>query len=79
MDSPIDLIVSEVGCEKPAIRRIRLRPADGLSLRGWVPGAHVNMQLPDGDQKSYSLSILSAAPTAGSIQLFMWDKRKQHG
>jgi ferredoxin-NADP reductase len=64
MDSPIDLIISEVGCETPVIRRIRLRPADGLSLPGWELGAHVNVQLPDGDQRSYSLRNLSAALTA---------------
>jgi ferredoxin-NADP reductase len=64
MDSPIDVIVSEVGSETAQIRTIRLCPPHGGTLPEWEPGAHIKVQLPDGDTRSYSLVNLSTAPAA---------------
>lgn len=69
----MSLSVSGIGSETPLIRTIELRAPDGGRLPGWTPGAHVNIRLPDGDHRSYSLVNLSPAaasePTCASYTL----------
>jgi ferredoxin-NADP reductase len=42
--------------ETESIRSIELRPADGGPLPPFTAGAHIDIQLPDGDFRSYSLT-----------------------
>ena len=55
----LPLIVAEARAATPQIRVLRLARPDGGPLPSWEPGAHVNISLPDGDTRSYSLINLS--------------------
>ncbi len=64
--TPHSLVVTEVRALTPAIRAITLAAPDGAGLAGWQAGAHINIALPGGSERSYSL----VNPTAdeGSTQ-----------
>jgi vanillate O-demethylase ferredoxin subunit len=49
------LVVTEVRALTPAIRAVRLAAADHSALPDWQAGAHINIALPDGSERSYSL------------------------
>lgn len=52
----IDVVVDEVTLEADGVRSFRLVAADGADLPGWHPGAHVDVVLPSGKQRQYSLT-----------------------
>jgi ferredoxin-NADP reductase len=55
----LDLSVTQVRAETPLIRAIRLARPDGQPLPPWGAGAHVDVRLPGGDERSYSLITTS--------------------
>ncbi|MGE0563483.1 MAG: 2Fe-2S iron-sulfur cluster-binding protein [Pseudolabrys sp.] len=62
----LDLVVTEVRSETPLIRSIGLSRPHGEPLPSWQPGAHVDIQLPDGGERSYSLINFKGDPDAGT-------------
>lgn len=56
------LSVTDVQSLTPAIKAITLVAVDGRPLPGWQAGAHINITIPDGTERSYSL----VNPVAGS-------------
>lgn len=52
----LDVVVDEVREEGEGVRSFRLVAADGGTLPGWHPGAHVDVVLPSGKQRQYSLT-----------------------
>jgi vanillate O-demethylase ferredoxin subunit len=58
------LTVTEVRAETPLIRAIGLARAHGEPLPSWQPGAHIDVRLPSGGERSYSLINLQRAPDA---------------
>ncbi|WP_148046113.1 PDR/VanB family oxidoreductase [Nocardioides marmoriginsengisoli] len=52
----LDVVVDEVRQESDGVRSFRLVAADGGELPGWHPGAHVDVVLPSGRQRQYSLT-----------------------
>jgi vanillate O-demethylase ferredoxin subunit len=63
MDS-LTLTVTSITAETPLIRALELARPDGGVLPSWSAGAHVNLRLPSGDTRSYSLINGSADPAA---------------
>jgi ferredoxin-NADP reductase len=59
-----DLIVAAAHAETPLIRAIRLARPDGGALPSWAAGAHIDVRLPGGDTRSYSLINASCDPAA---------------
>jgi vanillate O-demethylase ferredoxin subunit len=59
----LNLTVTEVRQETARIRAIRLARADGEPLPPWEAGAHIDVRIPQGDERSYSLVNLSADPS----------------
>lgn len=53
--TPHSLVVTEVRPLTPAIRAVRLAAPDHSALPDWQAGAHINIALPDGSERSYSL------------------------
>lgn len=49
--------VTVAGCDEVAtgVRRLRLTASDGLDLPSWAPGAHIDLLLPSGLVRQYSL------------------------
>jgi ferredoxin-NADP reductase len=62
----LQLVVQEVRAETPLIRTIVLSRPHREPLLSWQPGAHVDIQLPDGGERSYSLVNLKGDPDAGT-------------
>ncbi len=60
------LRVAEVRAATPFVRTIRLTPAAGGTLPAWEPGAHINVRLPSGDDRSFSL--VNCAPDAEAMR-----------
>jgi ferredoxin-NADP reductase len=60
----LDLVVTELRQETPLIRAIRLARPHDEPLPSWQAGAHIKVQIPYGDERSYSLINLSADPSA---------------
>lgn len=60
----LTLVVTAIRAETPLIRALELARADGGALPGWAAGAHVNVHLPSGDTRSYSLVNASPDPAA---------------
>lgn len=58
----IALNVIEAFAATESVRAIRLALPDGAALPSWEAGAHINIALPDGDTRSYSL--INSAPDA---------------
>ena len=50
-----ELKFTEVSAATPQIRGLRLAHPDGEPLPSWEAGAHVQVRLPHGDERSYSL------------------------
>lgn len=51
----IDVVVAGIEAVTPRIRAVTLEKPDGDRLPGWSAGAHINVMLPTGDTRSYSL------------------------
>ncbi|MFF4871411.1 PDR/VanB family oxidoreductase [Streptomyces sp. NPDC000961] len=49
------VVVKEVRSAADGIVTVELAPADGAALPGWEPGAHIDLVLPSGLIRSYSL------------------------
>jgi vanillate O-demethylase ferredoxin subunit len=62
----LQLVVTEARVETPLIRTIVLARPHGEPLPSWQPGAHVDIQLPGGGERSYSLISLTSNPDAGT-------------
>lgn len=52
----LDVVVDDITEEAGGVRSLRLVAADGADLPGWHPGAHVDVVLPSGRQRQYSLT-----------------------
>lgn len=50
-----DLVVAKVRTVARGTIAVRLRPKDGETLPGWTAGAHVELELPTGERRKYSL------------------------
>jgi ferredoxin-NADP reductase len=61
-----NLTVTEVRQETPRIRAIRLARLHDEPLPSWEAGAHIDVRIPQGDERSYSLVKLSADPAASA-------------
>ncbi|UOQ57456.1 PDR/VanB family oxidoreductase [Leucobacter allii] len=55
MSAPTLVSVERIDSPADGVRRVRLAPADGSALPAWSPGAHVELQLPNGLVRQYSL------------------------
>lgn len=55
----LDLLVTDIRVETRNIRSVTLAATDGACLPGWAPGAHIDLELPSGDRRSYSLINIS--------------------
>lgn len=64
MSETLKLTVAEVRTETPLVRSITLARPHGEPLPSWQPGAHVRVQLPSGDDRSYSLINFQNDPLA---------------
>lgn len=62
----LHLTVAEVRAETPLIRSIVLARPHGEPLPSWQPGAHIDIKLPGGGERSYSLINLTGNPDAGT-------------
>ncbi|HUC50832.1 MAG TPA: PDR/VanB family oxidoreductase [Xanthobacteraceae bacterium] len=60
----LNLVVTEVRQETPLIRAIRLARVHDEPLPAWQAGAHIKVQIPQSDERSYSLINFSADPSA---------------
>ena len=69
----LELVVTEVRAETPLIRTIALARPHGEPLPSWQPGAHVDIQLPGGGERSYSLINLANDPDARKVTVFIPD------
>lgn len=56
----IDVVVARKWQETVEVTALELVAADGLRLPRFEPGAHIDVQLPDGGMRSYSLSNASS-------------------
>lgn len=57
----LDLVVVQVRDETSRIRSVRFAHAEGGRLPSWCAGAHIEVALPNGDSRSYSLIDWSGA------------------
>ncbi|MEO7720422.1 MAG: 2Fe-2S iron-sulfur cluster-binding protein [Pseudolysinimonas sp.] len=51
----ITMVVAGVAALADGVRGVRLVPLGGEELPSWEPGAHLTLQLPNGDTRQYSL------------------------
>lgn len=56
MSSTLNALVHTLRCEAKDIISVELRPAEGSEFPGFTPGAHIDLHLPNGLVRSYSLS-----------------------
>ncbi|MGH4007287.1 MAG: oxidoreductase, partial [Pseudonocardiaceae bacterium] len=55
IDRDLNLVVDEVRLEAPDVRSFRLVAAGGARLPAWQPGCHLDVLLPSGRRRQYSL------------------------
>ncbi|MGB8961264.1 MAG: PDR/VanB family oxidoreductase [Pseudonocardiaceae bacterium] len=55
VERDLSLVVKEVCVEAQGVRSVRLAAADGSALPRWQPGSHVDVLLPSGRCRQYSL------------------------
>ncbi|MGH3871100.1 MAG: PDR/VanB family oxidoreductase [Pseudonocardiaceae bacterium] len=55
VDRDLRLVVDEVGVEAPDVRSFRLVADGGAQLPAWQPGSHLDVLLPSGRRRQYSL------------------------
>jgi vanillate O-demethylase ferredoxin subunit len=79
----LDLVVVAVTPEAPNIRSLVLARPDGSPLPGWEAGAHIDLWLPTGDTRSYSLvntcGELAATTNPASYRLAVRLEEKSKG
>lgn len=49
------VVVSEIADEVPAVVSLRLERSNGQPMAPFIPGAHVELQIPNGSRRSYSI------------------------
>jgi ferredoxin-NADP reductase len=54
-DTAFDMVVTRKTSPADGVALIELGPVDGRALRRWRPGAHIDVILPGGDARQYSL------------------------
>ncbi|MBC2589707.1 MULTISPECIES: PDR/VanB family oxidoreductase [Rhodococcus] len=54
-DDEIDVVVEKVDTVATGVKALVLRPVTGTSLPTWTPGAHIDVLLPSGPVRQYSL------------------------
>ncbi|TCJ96704.1 PDR/VanB family oxidoreductase [Nocardia alba] len=55
VDRVLRLVVADTRSEAAGVRSLRLAAADGSDLPPWHPGAHIDLTLPSGKVRQYSL------------------------
>lgn len=55
MSAGMQLVISEVTVVAENVLSLRLKAADNAALPGWEPGAHIELVLPSGRRRHYSL------------------------
>lgn len=55
MSAGMRLVISEVTVAAENVLSLRLKAADGTALPSWKPGAHIEIDLPSGRRRHYSL------------------------
>jgi len=55
MGAGMQLVISEVTVAAENVLSLRLKAADGATLPSWDPGAHIELVLPSGRRRHYSL------------------------
>jgi hypothetical protein len=55
VERDLSLVVDEVRVEAQGVRSVRLAAADGTELPSWQPGSHIDVLLPSGRCRQYSL------------------------
>ena len=55
VDRDLSLVVDDVGLQAPDVRSFRLVAAGGTELPAWQPGCHLDVLLPSGRRRQYSL------------------------
>lgn len=55
VDRDLNLVVDDVHLEAPDVRSFRLVAAGGTELPAWQPGCHLDVLLPSGRRRQYSL------------------------
>ena len=55
VDRELNLVVTETNLEADGVRSLRLESADESVLPRWYPGAHIDLTLPSGTIRQYSL------------------------
>ncbi|MHA4853330.1 PDR/VanB family oxidoreductase [Rhodococcus sp. MSC1_016] len=55
VDRDLNLVVAESRVEADGVLSLRLTPADGSAVPPWHPGAHLDLTLPSGKVRQYSL------------------------
>ena len=73
----IEVVVSDIIQETPDIRRITLVAPDGARLPAFEAGAHIDLHLPNGLVRQYSL--LNASSEIGSYQLGVLNEKSSRG
>ncbi len=49
------VVVSEIADEVPAVVSLRLERSNGQPMAPFIPGAHIELQIPNGSRRSYSI------------------------
>lgn len=49
------VVISEIADEVPAVVSLRLQRANGQAMTPFAPGSHVELQIPNGSKRSYSI------------------------
>lgn len=75
VDRSLRLVVTEVRREAEDVVSLRFAAADGGPLPGWHPGAHLDLDLPSGRRRQYSLCGDPADPATYRIAV----RRIEHG
>lgn len=75
----IDVVVTGIEAVTPRIRAVTLQKPDSGLLPGWSAGAHINVMLPTGDTRSYSLvnMLPEADATAQPMRYRLGVRREQ--
>lgn len=60
----LDLVVTDIRVEAPSIRSVTFASYDGAALPEWSAGAHIDLSLPSGEKRSYSLINISLQANA---------------
>ncbi len=80
MTSPMELVVAAIRAVARDVVQVSLRARDGRPLPGAAPGAHVDLALPNGMTRQYSLvNALGDATQDGYVVAVGWDANSRGG